>query len=97
MLIWALALGLAKLLRRRVWAQHDCAWHKESVLKSVPIVMVTSRGEPANVETGYCSGCDAYLTKPIHARELLELVRMLLGEIGSPDSAGADPAVTEAN
>ncbi len=48
-------------------------------LQHVPIVMVTSRGEPANVEKGYRSGCNAYLTKPINAKELLEMVRMFLG------------------
>jgi len=52
---------------------------KQKDLKSVPIVMVTSRGEPANVETGYKSGCNAYLTKPINAHELLEMARMFLG------------------
>ena len=48
-------------------------------LETVPIVMVTGRGEPANVETGYRCGCNAYLTKPIDAHELLEMVRMFLG------------------
>ena len=52
---------------------------KQASLKSVPIVMVTSRGEPTNVEMGYQSGCNAYLTKPINAHELLEMVRMFLG------------------
>jgi DNA-binding response OmpR family regulator len=49
-------------------------------LKSVPIVMLTSRGEPTNVEAGYRSGCNAYLTKPINANELLEMVHIFLGE-----------------
>jgi hypothetical protein len=35
------------------------------------IVMVTSRGEPANVEMGYQSGCTAYLTQPISPSDLL--------------------------
>ncbi len=52
---------------------------KQEPLKGVSIVMVTSRGEPMNVEMGYQSGCNAYLTKPINAAELLEMVRMLLG------------------
>ena len=51
---------------------------KQECLKSVPIVMVTSRGEPTNVEKGYRSGCNAYLTKPINAHELLEVVHMFL-------------------
>ena len=43
-------------------------------LKRVPIILVTSRGEPDNVETGFASGCNDYLTKPIDGRELLEMV-----------------------
>ncbi len=51
---------------------------KKEGLKSVPIVMVTSRGEPAHVQTGYESGCNAYITKPIQASELLEVVQLFL-------------------
>jgi CheY-like chemotaxis protein len=65
---------------------------KQKGLKRMPIVMVTSRGEAANVETGYQSGCDAYLTKPIKATELLELVNMLLGSKGY-GSDRRDPVV----
>jgi CheY-like chemotaxis protein len=65
---------------------------KQKGLKRMPIVMVTSRGEAANVETGYQSGCDAYLTKPIKATELLELVNMLLGPKGH-GSDRRDPVV----
>jgi CheY-like chemotaxis protein len=35
-------------------------------LRRVPIILVTSRGEPVNVETGFASGCNDYLTKPIN-------------------------------
>jgi CheY-like chemotaxis protein len=58
---------------------------KHERLKNVSIIMVTSRGEPVNVEMGYKSGCNAYLTKPINATELLEIVGILLG----PDAADA--------
>jgi DNA-binding response OmpR family regulator len=47
-------------------------------LKNVPIVMVTTRGEAANVETGWMSGCTDYVTKPINAGELVAKVRSLL-------------------
>lgn len=65
-------------------------------LRSVPIVMVTSRGEPTNVEMGYRSGCNAYLTKPISPNELLEMVHMLLGTDGGAAQPSA-PAVKEAS
>jgi CheY-like chemotaxis protein len=47
-------------------------------LRRVPIILVTSRGEPTNVETGFASGCNDYLTKPINGRELLEMVNAYL-------------------
>lgn len=47
---------------------------KRPELKRVPIIMVTSRGESGNVEQGFESGCNDYVTKPINGAELLELV-----------------------
>jgi DNA-binding response OmpR family regulator len=49
-------------------------------LADVPIIMVTTRGEPVNVETGWISGCTDYVTKPINAVELLAKVRSFLGD-----------------
>lgn len=49
-------------------------------LANTPIVMVTTRGEAANVETGWVVGCTDYVTKPINAVELLAKVRTLLGD-----------------
>ena len=48
--------------------------------KNIPIIMVTTRGEATNVETGWVSGCTDYVTKPINAVELLAKVRNLLSE-----------------
>ena len=42
---------------------------------TIPIIMVTTRGEPVNVEAGYDSGCSDYVTKPINSVELLAKVR----------------------
>ena len=47
--------------------------------KNIPIIMVTTRGEAANIETGWLVGCTDYVTKPINATELLAKVRSLLG------------------
>jgi DNA-binding response OmpR family regulator len=44
-----------------------------------PIIMVTTRGEMQNVETGFGSGCTDYVTKPINAVELVAKVRNYLG------------------
>jgi DNA-binding response OmpR family regulator len=48
--------------------------------RGIPIIMVTTRGEPENVETGFESGCSDYVTKPINSAELLAKLRNLLGE-----------------
>ena len=47
--------------------------------RDTPIIMVTTRGEAANVETAWLSGCTDYVTKPINANELLAKVRSLAG------------------
>lgn len=52
----------------------------DDALKHIPIIMVTTRGEAANVETGWVVGCTDYVTKPINAVELLAKVRSLLGD-----------------
>jgi DNA-binding response OmpR family regulator len=45
---------------------------------NVPIIMVTTKGEEHNVETGFRSGCSDYITKPINGAELLTKVRSWL-------------------
>ena len=46
--------------------------------KNVPIIMVTTKGEEHNVETGFQSGCNDYITKPINGSELVRKVRTWL-------------------
>lgn len=47
---------------------------------ATPIIMVTTRGEECNVESGYANGCTDYITKPINAAELLTKLRVMLGD-----------------
>ncbi len=47
--------------------------------KSIPIILVTTRGEAENIEAGYESGCSDYVTKPINSTELLVKIDNLLG------------------
>jgi len=47
--------------------------------KAIPVILVTTRGEGENVEAGYESGCNDYVTKPINAQELLTKVRDHIG------------------
>lgn len=46
--------------------------------QSIPIIMVTTRGEEDNMEKGYENGCNDYVTKPINGPELLTKIRNLL-------------------
>ena len=45
----------------------------------IPIIMVTTRGEANNVEAGYESGCNDYVTKPVDGAELLTKIENLIG------------------
>jgi DNA-binding response OmpR family regulator len=47
--------------------------------KAIPVILVTTRGEGENVEAGFQSGCNDYVTKPINAQELLTKVRDHMG------------------
>lgn len=47
---------------------------------SIPIIMVTTRGNEDNVKAAFESGCNEYVTKPINKVELLNKIKNLLGE-----------------
>ncbi len=51
---------------------------QEGESRNVPIIMVTTKAQEHNVETGYQSGCSDYITKPINGTELLAKVRTWL-------------------
>ena len=46
--------------------------------RHIPIILVTTRGEPETIETGYASGCNEYVTKPINGIELLTKIEDLI-------------------
>ncbi len=48
--------------------------------KTIPIIMVTTRGEAESIESGFESGCDEYVTKPINGLEIVSKVKSALGE-----------------
>lgn len=56
------------------------ALRAQEVTRAIPIILVTSRGENETVETGFASGCNDYVTKPINGLELLTKLRDQLGE-----------------
>ena len=53
---------------------------EEEATRATPIIMVTTRGEEANVEMGFQSGCSDYVTKPINAVELMAKLKSYLGQ-----------------
>ena len=52
---------------------------QEEATRATPVIMVTTRGEVQNMENGFESGCNDYVTKPINAAELLTKLRNYLG------------------
>ena len=48
--------------------------------KDTPVIMVTTRGEADNIETGFKAGCNDYVTKPIDNVMLLSKIQNLIGE-----------------
>jgi DNA-binding response OmpR family regulator len=52
----------------------------EESIKHTPIIIVTTRGEMRNVETGFEAGCNDYVTKPINGAELMAKLKTYLGE-----------------
>ncbi len=57
---------------------------------SVPIIMVTARGEEADRIVGLELGADDYVTKPFSAREVVARIRAVLRRTEVRPAAGAD-------
>lgn len=60
------------------------ALRSKELTRNIPIILVTTRGDGDSVESGFASGCNDYLTKPINGAELLTKLRDQLGEGGTP-------------
>jgi DNA-binding response OmpR family regulator len=55
--------------------------------RHIRILVLSAKGREAEVSKGLSLGADAYVTKPFSNRELMALVRSLLGETDAPRSA----------
>ena len=51
----------------------------EQRLESVKVLLLTARARDTDVDDGYNTGADEYVTKPFSPRELLHRVNTLLG------------------
>ncbi|HEU4521562.1 MAG TPA: response regulator [Thermoanaerobaculia bacterium] len=54
--------------------------HESEETRAIPVIMVTTRGEAANVESAFTFGCSDYVTKPINSMDLVAKIRSCLGE-----------------
>ena len=50
----------------------------EPSLADLPVILLTARAQESDVETGFDSGADDYITKPFSPRELASRVQALL-------------------
>lgn len=59
-------------------------------LSDIPIVILSARGQAADVEAGRAAGASAYLVKPFDTAELLALVARLTGaDLSIPGRRGS--------
>jgi DNA-binding response OmpR family regulator len=50
-------------------------------LADLPVILLTARAQESDVETGFDSGADDYITKPFSPRELASRVEALLARV----------------
>jgi two-component system, OmpR family, response regulator MtrA len=50
----------------------------DELLSDLPVILLTARAQESDVETGFDSGADDYITKPFSPRELAARVDALL-------------------
>jgi two-component system cell cycle response regulator DivK len=53
----------------------------DPAIAHIPVVALTSYAMKGDGETMRAAGCDSYLPKPFHHRELLAMVNKMLGEV----------------
>lgn len=70
LLDWMLPAGNGLLLARK--------WRSQERTKSVPILMLTARGEESERVAGLEAGCDDYIVKPFSPKELVARIRAVL-------------------
>ncbi|MFA5098502.1 MAG: response regulator [Candidatus Margulisiibacteriota bacterium] len=49
-------------------------------IKATPVIMLSVRSNPEDVEAGYAAGANEYMTKPFNLEELIKKVKKHLGE-----------------
>ena len=62
-------------------------WRKQDRTRSIPILMLTARGDEPDKVAGLDAGADDYITKPFSTQELLARIRAVLRR-RAPESVG---------
>jgi CheY-like chemotaxis protein len=52
---------------------------RDPALASIPVILVTAKGMPADIKNGMEAGASTYLTKPVGFLDLKEAVERALG------------------
>jgi two-component system, OmpR family, phosphate regulon response regulator PhoB len=69
-------------------------WRADSRTRSVPILMLTARGDEPDKVAGLDAGADDYITKPFSTQELLARIRAVLRR-RAPEQVGDAVAIGE--
>ena len=69
-------------------------WRADARTKTVPILMLTARGDEADKVSGLDAGADDYITKPFSTQELMARIRAVLRR-RAPDKAEDTVALGE--
>ncbi|PKL92896.1 MAG: two-component system response regulator [Candidatus Goldiibacteriota bacterium HGW-Goldbacteria-1] len=54
---------------------------KDSSTKSVPVILLTAKGQITDIEKGFKSGADAYVVKPFSPARLMEKVEEIFEKV----------------
>lgn len=58
------------------------AMKADPVLKDIPVVFLSAKGQDSEIQTGLDAGAEEYLLKPFAPDQLTERVRAILGKFG---------------
>ncbi|MBC2595509.1 response regulator transcription factor [Ruficoccus amylovorans] len=66
----------------------------DPVMKAVPVIFLTARGEADDRIKGFETGADDYISKPFDTRELLLRIKALFKRLGQTAEAGGQKEIT---
>jgi two-component system phosphate regulon response regulator PhoB len=66
------------MMPRRTGIEVCSALRSDEATRAVPVLLLTSKAQEADVERGFAAGADDYIVKPFSPRELLSRVNAAL-------------------